>query len=58
MTLSPNPVAVPAVTYEYIFYLSSSEWFRPPAQQKARGLLSESCTLGTAGHQLRSKIWI
>jgi hypothetical protein len=37
------------MTYEYLFCLPSSEWPRPPAQWKARGLLSGS---GTMGHQL------
>jgi hypothetical protein len=27
MALPPNPVMSPAVTYEYLFYLPSSDWF-------------------------------
>jgi hypothetical protein len=48
-----NPVAVPVVTYVYLFRLPSREQPRPPARPKARGLLLGSCTLGTAGHRLR-----
>jgi hypothetical protein len=55
MSLPSNPVAVPAVTYEYLFCLSSSEWLWPPGRWKARGLLLGSCTAGTVGHQLRPK---
>jgi hypothetical protein len=42
MVWPPNPVAVPAVTYMYQFYLPSSEQLRSPARRKARGLLSGS----------------
>jgi hypothetical protein len=46
----------PAVTYEYLFCLHSSERLRPPIRRKAQGLLSGSCTPGTVGHQLWPKI--
>jgi hypothetical protein len=39
-------------TYEYIFYLSLSEWLWPPTRRKAQGLLLGSCTMG---RWLRSK---
>jgi hypothetical protein len=42
-----------AVSYEYLFCHPSNDWLWPPARRKAQGLLSGSCTLGTAGHQLR-----
>jgi hypothetical protein len=45
----------PAVIYEYLFYLLSSDRLRPPALQKAQGLLLGSSTLGTRDHQLRLK---
>jgi hypothetical protein len=54
MASPPNPAAVSVVTYEYLFYLPSSEQPRPPARRKARGLLSGSCIPGIASHQLRS----
>jgi hypothetical protein len=39
-TISPsNPMEVPVVTYEYQFYPPLSDWLRPPAQRRARGLL-------------------
>jgi hypothetical protein len=50
-----NPAAAPAVIYDYLFYLWSSERLRPPTQRKARGLLSGSCTPGIVGHRLRPK---
>jgi hypothetical protein len=37
MTSSLNPVAVPVVTYEYLFYLPSSERLQSPTQRKAWG---------------------
>jgi hypothetical protein len=37
MASPPNPTVVFTVTYEYLFYLSSSEQLRPPAQRKAWG---------------------
>jgi hypothetical protein len=52
MASPPDPVAVPVVTYEYLLYLPSSERPQPLARRKARGLLSGSCTLATAGHWL------
>jgi hypothetical protein len=49
--ISPlNPTEVPAVTYEYLLCPPSSDWFRPPAQRSAWGLLSVSSTLGIVGH--------
>jgi hypothetical protein len=39
----PNPAVVPAVSYEYLFDLPSSERFRPLARRKVRGLLLGSC---------------
>jgi hypothetical protein len=53
MTSAPNPVMAPAVPHEYLFCLPSSEWLRPLARQKVRGLLSRSCTLSTMGRWLR-----
>jgi hypothetical protein len=50
-----NPAAVPTVSYEYLFCLPSSEWLWLPARRKDWGLLSGSCTPGTAGCQLRLK---
>jgi hypothetical protein len=55
MISSLNPVEVPAVTYEYLFYPPSSDLLWPPAQQKAQGLQSGSNTPSTAGHQLWQK---
>jgi hypothetical protein len=49
---SLNPATVPAVSYEYLFCLPSSDRLRPPARRKAQGLLSGSCTLGTVGRWL------
>jgi hypothetical protein len=49
MASPPNPTAIPAVTYEYLFYLPSSDRLRPPTRRKARGLLTMSCTLGYHG---------
>jgi hypothetical protein len=46
-----NPAVVPAVSYEYLFCLPSSEWLHPPARWKVQRLLLKSCTLGTAGHR-------
>jgi hypothetical protein len=48
-----NTTVVPAVPYEYLFYIPSSEWLRPPARRKSWGLLLGSYTLGTMGHCLR-----
>jgi hypothetical protein len=56
MTSSPNRATVPVLTYDYLFYLPPSEWPRSPAQQKARGLLSGSCTPGIMGYWLQPKI--
>jgi hypothetical protein len=53
MALPPNLAAVPTVTYEYLFYLQSSERLWPSAQWEARGLLSGFCTPGAVDHQLR-----
>jgi hypothetical protein len=47
-----NPMEAPTVTYEYLFYLPSSDQLWPPARWKAQGLLSGSSTLGTAGYWL------
>jgi hypothetical protein len=56
-TISPlNPAEVPTVTYEYLFCPPSSDQLRPPAQWRARGLLSGSSTPGTVGCQLQPKI--
>jgi hypothetical protein len=55
MVTPPNPVAVPTISYEHLFCLPSSERLWPPTRWKAQGLLSGSSTLGTVGHQLRSK---
>jgi hypothetical protein len=52
MTLPLNPVVVPTITYEYLFYLLSSKQLRPPSQRKTQGLLSESCTTDTLGRRL------
>jgi hypothetical protein len=45
----------PAVTYEYLFYLPSSDRLQPPTQWMARGLLLGSSTPGTVGRRLCSK---
>jgi hypothetical protein len=46
--ISPlNLTAAPAVTYEHLFCLPSTDRLLPPARWKARGLLSGSSTLGT-----------
>jgi hypothetical protein len=50
-----NPVATTTTSYEYLFYLLSSDRLRPPAQRKSLGATIGSCTLGTAGHWLRCK---
>jgi hypothetical protein len=55
MALPMNLAVVPAVTYEYLFFLPLSEWLRPPAQQKAWGLLSGSYNLSTVGCLIRPK---
>jgi hypothetical protein len=55
MASPPNHAAVPVVTYEFLFYLLSSKRPRPPAQRKARGLLSWSYTSDTMGHRLQTK---
>jgi hypothetical protein len=55
MVSPSNPAMVLIVTYEYIFYLPSSERSRPLVRWKARRLLLGSYTPGTVGHQLRSK---
>jgi hypothetical protein len=52
----PNLIEVPIVPYEYLCHPSSSNRLRPPAQRRARGLLSGYYTPGTVGRQLRSKI--
>jgi hypothetical protein len=49
MISPPNPTEVLAITYEYIFYPPSSDRFRPPAQQRARGLLLGSSTPDNRG---------
>jgi hypothetical protein len=41
-----NPTVAPTTSYEYLLCLPSSDRLRPPAQWKARGLLSGSCTPG------------
>jgi hypothetical protein len=51
MASPPNPAVVPIVTYEYLFYLPSSEWPRPPALWKAWGLLPGSCIPVITGHR-------
>jgi hypothetical protein len=51
MISPPNPVGVPVVTYEYLFYSPSSDRLWPPAPRRAQGLLSGSSTLGNVGHQ-------
>jgi hypothetical protein len=50
-----NLVAAPVVTYEYLFYLPSSERLHPPARWKARELWPGSCTPGTTGRRLQPK---
>jgi hypothetical protein len=55
MASPKNPTMVPVVTYEYLFCLSSSERLGPLARRKAQGLLSGSCTMGTADRRLWSK---
>jgi hypothetical protein len=56
-TTSPrNHAHAPSVTYEYLFYLPSSDRLWPPTRRKAQGLLSGSSTPGTAGRWLRLKI--
>jgi hypothetical protein len=40
----PNPTVAPVVTYEYLFFLPLSEQLWPHDRQKARVLLSGSCT--------------
>jgi hypothetical protein len=47
----PNPTTVHTISYEYLFYLPSSELLRPTA----RGLLLGSCTPGTMGYRLWPK---
>jgi hypothetical protein len=53
MGLPPNPVAVPTVTHEYLFWLLFSEWLQSPSRWKAQGLLSGFHTPGTMGCWLR-----
>jgi hypothetical protein len=56
-TISPSNLAgVPVVTYDYQLCLLSRGHIQLPAQQNAHGLLSGSCTSGTAGHRLQPKI--
>jgi hypothetical protein len=50
-----NPAVVPAVSYEYLFDLPSSERLRPLARRKVWGLLLGSCTSGIVGHLLQPK---
>jgi hypothetical protein len=50
-----NLTAVPVVTYEYLFYLSSSEELRPHARRKAQRLLLGSYTPDTTSRWLRLK---
>jgi hypothetical protein len=52
MATPPNPVEVPKVICEYLFYLPSSKRPRPPTRRKAQWLLSGSYTSGTMIHQL------
>jgi hypothetical protein len=52
----PNLVEVPAVTNKSLFYLPPIDQLRPPAQQKAQGLLSGSSTPSIMGHRLRPKL--
>jgi hypothetical protein len=40
MISPPNPAEVPTIPYENLFRLPLSDRLRPPAQQRARGLLS------------------
>jgi hypothetical protein len=56
MASPSNPVVAPAVTYEYLFFLPSSDRLWPPTQGKAWRLLSGSSTLGTMGPWLRHKL--
>jgi hypothetical protein len=51
-----NLVMAPAVTYDYLLCLPSSDRLRPPTQWNARGLLSRSSSLGTTGYRLWPKI--
>jgi hypothetical protein len=52
MISQPNPVGVPAITYEYLLCPPASDQLWPPGQWRARGLLPGSSTQGTAGHRL------
>jgi hypothetical protein len=52
----PKSAAVLVVSYEYLFYLPSSERLWPLARRKAWGLLLGSCTLGIVSRQLWLKI--
>jgi hypothetical protein len=56
MASASNPVMAPAVTYEYLLCLMSSDQLRPLARWKGVGLLLRSSTPGTAGHRLRPNI--
>jgi hypothetical protein len=52
--ISPlNLMEVPVVTYEYLFCPLSGDRLWPSARRRARGLLTRSSTLGTAGHRYR-----
>jgi hypothetical protein len=53
MATPPNLVAVPVVTYEYLFCLPLNERSRSPTQWKARGLLSGFGTPSTVDHRLQ-----
>jgi hypothetical protein len=55
MDLPLNLAVVLIVSYEYLFCLSLSEQLWLPAQWKALGLPSGSCTPGTAGHRFQPK---
>jgi hypothetical protein len=55
--ISPlNLMEAPAVTYEYLFCLLSSDPLWPPTQRKAQQLLSGSSTSGSADRQLWATI--
>jgi hypothetical protein len=53
MASPPNPTSVPTVTNEYMVCLPSGERSRLTTRPKAQGLLSGSCTPGTAGRGLQ-----
>jgi hypothetical protein len=53
MASPSNPIVVPAVMQEYLFYLPMSERPSHTLNRRLRGPLSVSYTSSTTGHQLR-----